>query len=323
MTTTRCVFVLFIVLFSCSLVLATNVDENKETKVDLPYRVGTVNLQLSDPRQPGKTIYSILHYPITNGTAGNFPLLVFAPGWNFRDTFYDYLWRTLVPSGYVMAIDGSYGYDAVSDPLWKARDQAFVLEYLRDQSTNNKQSPVYGLIGTVSAAMGHSEGGVTSLIAADPNLLDHKYKYNFTTVVDLSGCFGGFGDDYIAAKHDNVPILFITGDHDCICPAANSYYLWTVSPSTCKIFTNIMNGSHCRFADPGPVNGFFCFDLETLLGCGFEAKLPPQVQFDRVLTYTMPWLDWVLKGKAAGKTQLYDALQSDKSKGKVQYSISC
>src|ERR1700691_2562704 len=61
--------------------------------------------------------------------------------------------------------------------------QAFLLDYLRNQSVTNRQSPLYGLIGDQSAVMGHSEGGMASLIAGDPALLNNSYSCNFSTIV--------------------------------------------------------------------------------------------------------------------------------------------
>jgi len=287
------------------------------------WEIGTFSLYVSDPMQ-NKMVSGLVHYPITNGTAGGFPLLVFSPGFIFRNTFYDYLWKTLVPLGYVMVVGGTYNYDPYSSPLWKARDQAFFLDYLRNQSHTNKNSPLYGLIGPMSAAMGHSEGGAASLIAADADLLDHKYNNNFTTIVDLSGCFGGIDeDDTIGAKHDNIPILFLTGNKDCICTDSHALYLYDVSPSHCKYYVDLVDGSHCFFADPGPVDKVLCWDLEVLMGCGFVTKLPMDTQLQRILNIAVPWLQWQLKGIMTSKTLLNNLLHTYQTEGKVQYQVTC
>jgi len=250
--------------------------------------------------------------------------LVFSPGFIFRDTFYDYLWQTLVPLGYVMVVGGSFDYDPVSRPIWKAMDQAFWLDYLQSQSRTNRQSPLFGLVGPKSAVMGHSEGGAASFIAADRTLLNNAYSCNFSTIVDLSGCFPpDEGYSIIGAKHDKIPILFITGDKDCICTPATSMSFYSMSVSPCKYYTDLTDGSHCFFADPGPVDRVLCYDLEVLDGCGFVTKLPMETQLQRILDLTVPWLQWQLKGISSSKQVLDSTLQLYQKQGKLTYQTQC
>jgi len=287
------------------------------------YKIGSYSISVTDPKQD-KTVSGIVHYPILTGPKETFPLLVFSPGFIFRDTFYDYLWQALVPLGYVMVVGGTYDYDPFSEPLGKAKDQAFFLDYLTSQSQTNKNSPVYSLIGNTSAVMGHSEGGLASLIAADPKLLNNTYINNFTTIVDLSGCFP---PDYdyptYGVKHEKIPILFLTGDKDCICTDKTSFYFYSESISPCKYYVDITDGSHCFFANPGPVDAVLCFDLEVLDGCGFVTKLPKDTQLQLVAQMVVPWLQWHLKGITSNKGVIDSLLQTDKQQGKLTYQSAC
>jgi len=291
--------------------------------VSAGYPIQRITLSVVDPLQD-KTVDALVYYPVTNGSVGKFPLLVFSPGFIFRYTFYDYLWSTLVPLGYVMAVAGTYGYNPISYPLWKARDEAFLLDYLRNQSVTNRQSPLYGLIGGQSAVMGHSEGGMASLIAADRELLNDEYSCNFSAIVDLSGCFPDFEEEpAIGVKHEKIPILFLTGDKDCICPPSKSLNFYGESVSPCKTFINLVDGGHCYFANPGPVDDVLCYDLEILSGCGFVSKLPKDTQLQRILDVTVPWLQWQLKGMTSARKAFEAVLKLYQSQGKLQYQAQC
>jgi len=291
------------------------------------YPIKSYNVELTDPYQSSThVVKAIIHYPQTPDPQLNFPLIVFSPGFVQSDTFYDYLWQELVPLGYVVAVVGSYDYDPLSEPTWKARDQSFLSDYLRNESVSNPQSPVYHLINSSStAAMGHSEGGVASLISGDSSLLVYPYHNNWTAIGVLSGCFPPFVDVYTAAaKYDKLPILWITGTRDCICHPSYNYALYSVSPSTCKYYINLVNASHCRFDNSSSViENDLCWDAEVLNGCAFDQMLPLGVQEQRVLEYAVPWFQWHLKGFVSQKVLIDQQLVNDFSFGLLQYQYIC
>ena len=176
----------------------------------------------------------------------------------------------------------------------------------------------------MSAAMGHSEGGVASLIAADKALLNNSYSSNFSTVVDLSGCFPPYDEAAdVGVKHEKIPILFITGSQDCICTPQKNLDFYDDSISPCRYYANLIDGSHCFFANPGPVDGVLCYDLEVLLGCGFVTKIPKDTQLQRVLALTVPWLQWQLKGMTTARKTFDATLQLYQKEGKLTFQSQC
>jgi len=306
-----------LVICLCSVVIASGAG---------PYQVKGFFSTLTDPFQgPLHFVRVSVHYPVTSSPMQQFPLLVFSPGYLGAYTYYDWVWQYFVPRGYVVAIGGSYDYDPISDPTEKGRDQAFLLDYLRNESISNPNSPVYHLINpSSSAAMGHSEGGVASIISADPTILEYPYHNNWTTLVVLSGCFPPWELIYAdAAKYDTLPILWITGTHDCICTPSMNSYLYGLSPSTCKYFTNLVNASHCLWSNMSVVELEGCWAAEVVAGCGLDELLSLSVQISRSIEYIAPWLNWKLKGVTADQTRLNNQLSQDKANGIVQYEYSC
>ena len=247
-----------------------------------------------------------------------FTLLIFR--FIFVDTFYDYLWKTIVPLGYVFSVGGTYDYDPISSPIDKSQDQITIRNYLLAQSENNKSSPIYHLINPLkTAAMGHSEGGLGSLISAASS--------NYTTIIDLTGCFGGTGESWVPyiQNNKNTSALVITGTKDCICSVDTSLLFYnTIVHSPCRYYANIFEGSHCRFANPGPVDSQLCWDLELLKGCALDTKLPAEQLQAQVLSYSIPWLEWQLKDNKNGQSQLDMVLKNNYANKKLfAYASSC
>lgn len=89
------------------------------------YGIGSFSGTFHDPIQdedvsvliyyPSNRIHSLLplHLFVSNSsdvwlsvskTRDKFPLIVFAPGYIFANTFYDFLWQKFVPNGYIMVL---------------------------------------------------------------------------------------------------------------------------------------------------------------------------------------------------------------------------
>eukprot|EP01089_Gocevia_fonbrunei_P003236 TRINITY_DN13159_c0_g1_i1.p1 TRINITY_DN13159_c0_g1~~TRINITY_DN13159_c0_g1_i1.p1 ORF type:complete len:174 (+),score=26.14 TRINITY_DN13159_c0_g1_i1:95-616(+) len=171
--------------------------------------------------------------------------------------------------------------------------------------------------------MGHSEGGISSMVAEDPELIPNDYGISWTAIVVLSGCFPPDPIGEKAAKYGKLPILFITGTSDCICPDTIDLGYYHISPSACKYFVDIVNATHCAFASPLTIAEFFCFDYELYDGCGFAASLTVSTQQALVLKYVVPWLQWQLKSIPTAKYSLNAALNIDQTHKIINYLSSC
>lgn len=118
--------------------------------------------------------------------------------------------------------------------------------------------------------MGHSNGGAASILAADPSVYDNNYSGNFTTIVPISPCDANGMEHALKMEH-NKTIFLVTGSIDCVCPPEDtSLPFYKQSNSPCKYFANINRGSHCRFSNPNIVDEILCWDLQAILGCGFD-----------------------------------------------------
>jgi len=287
-----------------------------------PYPIASWGGSFYDPNQ-GQDVDCLIYYP--NVTTGEkFPLIVFEPGYIFANTFYDYLWELFVPNGYIMALDGTYNYDPNEDPNTAALDMAFLLDYIHDHSKNDPNFFLYHMVNDLSASMGHSNGAGASILSADPAIMGNNYTGNFTTIVPLSPCGGDHMKKALEAEARGVSLFLITGSIDCICPPEDcSYVFYEQSKAPCKFIANIVDASHCLFADPNLVDYQLCWDLETILGCGLDYALDYSTETGFIMNYTYPWLQYFLKGDKTGLTTLNKILASDASKGNVYYNVSC
>jgi len=274
------------------------------------YTPGYQYLELYDKVQDS-WVYARLHYPSDAPKNTTFPLIVFSPGWVQSSTFYDYLWTEWVPMGYAVAMMSTYDFDPNSDPVSKAYDQMFILSYLQNASQHDSTSPIYGLLNSVSAAMGHSEGGWSSLFAGDPSWTNYSYPGRFSATLTLSACWGDDDDANNAVAHQTTPIFFITATHDCYCDDSTSLTFFNVSASTCKYVADIIDGEHCDFAWDG-LGNIPCRLVGAGAGCAFDWIIDPFTQQTIVKSYATPWINWILKGDNSAQQKLNKQLNADK-----------
>jgi len=255
-------------------------------------------------------VYARLHYP-SNATSGQqFPLIVFSPGWVQASTYYNYIWEQLVPMGYVIAMMATYDFDPNSDPWEKCYDQTFMLSYLQNASKKDRTSPIYGMLNSVSAAMGHSEGGWASLFSGDPSVTNYSYPGRFNASLTLSACWGDIDDAIRALQHQTTPIFLMTATSDCFCDDTVSLTLYNYSYSKCKYVADIVDGGHCDFGWDGFGN-LACKLAGDAQGCVFDWIINPWTQQAIVKSYVTPWVNWILKQDKKSRTILDKTLASD------------
>jgi len=285
----------------------------------LQYSMGYHYYELYDPVQQS-WVYSRVHYP-QNATAGTkFPLIVFSPGWFQASTFYNYLTYEFVPLGYVMCVMATYDYDPNSSPYEKVFDQTFMLSFLQNASKHDRSSPIYGLLNDVSAAMGHSEGGWSSLFAGDPSFTNYAYPGRFNAILTLSACWGDIDDALAAVQNFSFPIFLLTGTSDCFCGDDTSLYLYNETTSRCRYVADIIDGGHCDFGWDGFGN-LACKLAGDVQGCIFDWIINPFTQQAIVKSYAIPWANWILKKDQKSRSILDKTLKIDKQNG-VSYSAS-
>ena len=183
-------------------------------------QIGHRTLTFYDSARDDRIVPAEVYYPSNqNGdnvpiSAGQFPLLVFAHG--YQQVFSDYhsLWEHLVPKGYVMVFPTTEGGLTIDIDKY-AKDLSFLLGTLLDKSSVNELFLTGHLNGT-SALMGHSTGGGACYLAqkSDPA------ANTIVTLAALGSLYGPiYGSSPIdSAKGVTVPGLVMAGGEDCICP---------------------------------------------------------------------------------------------------------
>jgi len=289
------------------------------------YEIGKFYIEERDHTQvDDHSVKGAIFYPSNYKEGEKFPVIVFSPGFIFSDSFYDYLLNFIVPKGYILVIEGSYDYDPISLPLWKAKDMAFLLDFVVNASRFDVESPIYQIVGTKFLSMGHSEGGSAAIVATCRSCIGKAYRSTFAATIVLSGCFVELQEDIQQAiMLLNTPIFWITGTSDCIClPSYQLTEYYNVS-SKCKYFANINNATHCLFATPDTIDLFLCTELESIYGCG-NRRLNRVTQQNLTLKYSFPFIEYTLKGDNAAKTHLEQTLAQDVTGGLLEmYLAEC
>ena len=274
-------------------------------------QIGHRTLTFYDAARNNRIVSAEVYYPSNqNGdnvpvSAGRFPLLVFAHG--YQQVFGDYhdLWEHLVPKGYIMVFPTTEGGLTIDIDKYAA-DLSFLLDTLLDKSSN-KDLFLKGHLNGTSALMGHSTGGGACYLAqkSDPT------ANTIVTLAALGSLYWPiYGNSPIdAAKGVTVPGLIMAGGEDCICPVKeNQQAIYDNLASSPKALITITKGDHCGFSDSSN-----CWIAEAA-GCGFLGQGPTiseDLQMTMTLRYVLLWLDSILKGDGNSWASFRESLRQD------------
>jgi hypothetical protein len=154
------------------------------------------------------------------------------------------------------------------------------------------------------AIMGHSMAGGATWLAA-------------TTSASVD-CIAGLApaetnpSAIAAASNVNVPALVLSGSSDAVTPPADHHIpIFEGTASECKIFVDILNGSHCGYAESGSLCDFGEFGFN-----GLSRAEQQVITYDLLLAF----FDFHLKDLSTGNTMLqnYDGTQLN-----VEMLIEC
>lgn len=274
-------------------------------------QIGHRTLTLYDFARDDRIVPAEVYYPSDqngdNGSvsAGQFPLLVFAHG--YQQVFSDYhaLWEHLVPKGYIMVFPTTEGGLTIDIDEYAA-DLSFLLDTLLDESTGNDLF-LKGHLNGASALMGHSTGGGACYLAqkSDPT------AHTIITLAALGSLYWPiYGSSPIdAAEELTVPGLLMAGGEDCICPVKeNQQAIYDNLTSSPRALITITKGDHCGFSDSSN-----CWIAETAK-CGFSWQGPTiseDLQMTLTLRYVLLWLNSILKGDEKSWTSFQESLNQD------------
>ena len=272
------------------------------------FAVGHVSESYIDPARANRSIACEIYYPAdANGdnvpaAAGQFPFVVFGHGFVMDYTAYGNITEALVSEGFVLIyVETEGGFTPVHNDF--GLDLAFMADHFYDENAN-AASPFYNRLEDRCAIMGHSMGGGATWLAA-------------TTSASVD-CIAGLApaetnpSAIAAASSVNVPAMVFSGSSDAVtAPATNHVPIFEGTASACKYFVNIIEGSHCGYADSGSL----C-DFGELFFAGLSREEQQQIMHELLLA----WFDVYLRDNAASNEvlQLYDEMQ-----GNTETTIEC
>ncbi|MEZ5196828.1 MAG: hypothetical protein R2764_10610 [Bacteroidales bacterium] len=254
-----------------------------------PYNIGNTSVTYNDPERNNRSIPTEIFYPAnSSGTnvplaEGEFPVIAFGHGFIMAYSAYQYIWEALVPEGYILAFPTTEG-SIIPAPshLNFGLDLRFLINKLKAEGQNSG-SLFYNHIADSSAIMGHSMGGGASFLAVE------NISY-VSTMITLAAAETN-PSAINAATNVSIPTLVFSGSDDCVTPPPDHQVpMHNSLGSDCKTFISITGGGHCYFAD----YNFNCSLGE--LFCNPAASISREVQHSIVLTYLLPYLDFMLKG---------------------------
>ena len=264
------------------------------------FEVGHVSATYIDPTRSDRSIACEVYYPSTAAgdavsvAEGTFPFIAFGHGFVMDYIAYQNITDVLVASGYVMIYVETEGGFAPAHADF-GLDLAYVADHFYEENATAGSLFQSHLIDRC-AIMGHSMGGGATWLAATTS-----------TSVD---CIAGLApaetnpSAIAAASSVTVPAIVFSGSSDAVtAPATNHVPIFEGTASACKYFVNIIEGSHCGYADSGSL----C-DFGELGFSGLSREEQQAITHELLLAY----FDYYLRDIASGLgvIQNYDSPQS-------------
>lgn len=266
------------------------------------YSIGRRQINIKDNARL-RNINTFVYYPATADSSNapivddgtKFPVIAFGHGFVMSALAYQWLVEALVPYGYIIGFPSTEeGVPPNHSDFGK--DEVFVARTLRDYG-DSATSFLYQKTSGFSAIGGHSMGGGASFLGMQ-NVSDITTFFNFAaaeTFITESAIQ--------VAKKCTRPALVFGGSKDCVAPVGgNSRYMYQNLKSEYKVFANIINGSHCQFAD---ANKTPC-EAGELVACFGTSYVARNTQQSRIIALLKPWLDFWLKRDCNAITSFYN-----------------
>lgn len=282
-----------------------------------PYPISNTTITFNDPNRtggfgsgggPGRQIQTEIYYPATaagtNTTiaSGQFPVLIFGHGFVMTWDSYNNIWEHFVPKGYVVAFPRTEGSISPNHENF-GLDLRLVAEKLQAENANIN-SIFHQALMNETAIMGHSMGGGSTVLAGASNI-------NINTIVGMAPA--ETNPSAVSAAADvSVPALIFSGSSDGVTPPQDHHIpIYNALGSSCKVFVNIIDGSHCYFAN----NSTTCS-----LGEFNPGSLPRVEQQDIVNDLLELWLEYTLRNNTNAFTTFNDSLDVS---SRITFQKSC
>jgi hypothetical protein len=267
------------------------------------YEIGYTSMTFVDSARGNREVPVEVYYPAD--IAGEsvppaappgegFPVVAFGHGYMIPWSSYDFLWESLSPAGFFVAL-AKTGGELFPDHLEFGQDLAFVSRALRAESSD-PASLFYGVISQAAAVGGHSMGGGASFLAAagDSTM---TALFNLAAAETNPSAIG-------AAQDVTVPALVFSGSLDCVTPPADHQIpMYEALASECKTRLTVIGASHCQFAE----YSFTCSLGE--IGCA-DPTLTRTRQHEVTLEALTPWLRATLQDDGAAWAEFEAVIDS-------------
>ncbi len=276
--------------------------------VNAQFAVGNTTASFTDIARSNRQISCEIFYPASSsGTDapiadGMFPFVVFGHGFVMNYTAYETLANALVSSGYVLIFVETEGGFAPSHSAY-GLDLAFVADHFFSENSS-MGAFFHNYLIDRCAIMGHSMGGGATWLAS-------------TTSVSVD-CIAGLAPAEMnpsaisAAADVAVPAMVFSGSSDAVtAPATNHIPIFEGTASACRIFVNILEGSHCGYADSGSL----C-DFGELGFSGLSREEQQAITHDLLIAY----FDYHLKEMWSGN-EVLQSYESQQTNAEIQ--INC
>jgi predicted dienelactone hydrolase len=263
------------------------------------FAVGSISLTYTDATRNRDLPFEMMYPASTDGNGvpcadGVFPYVVIAHGFSMQASDYTYLAQSLAASGYIvlqLATESGFAPSHADYGL----DILYLATHFREENVTDG-SWFAGHVMSKAGVIGHSMGGGSAWLAAA------QEDGNIDCLVGLAPAETN-PSAIDAAPEVVTPAMILSGSSDAVTPPAQNHQpIYDETASSCKVFVNVLEGSHCGFADDGTLCQFGEFGFN-----GLATTLQQSITQDLV----KPWMDWHLKGltDAAGVIDSYDEIQ--------------
>ena len=264
------------------------------------YEVSNTTKTLRDIDRRNRNVRTRIYYPNVNesiplqGEETTFPVIVLGHGFIMGANAYQNIYNTLVPQGYIVAFvdtEGSFfaNHDAYS------KDLAFVVDAIQEEN-NDQNSPLFGIVDSKTALMGHSMGGGAATVAASLTQVE--------TVITFAPATLRF-DTLTPASQVSTDAIVFSGSEDGVTPPSEEHLpIYDNLGSGCKYFISITGGAHCYYA-----NSHFACDFGENSSSG-NVSVSRVEQHDIMFRFLNSWLEYKLKGNTSAELTFTDDLES-------------
>jgi dienelactone hydrolase len=273
------------------------------------FLVGNTTASFTDITRSNRQISCEIFYPAIGEGAdvpvaeGMFPYIVFGHGFVMNYTAYETLANALVSSGYVLLFVETEGGFAPSHSAY-GLDLAYVADHFFADNSSSGAGIFQNHLQDRCGIMGHSMGGGATWLAS-------------TTSVSVD-CIAGLApaetnpSAIAAATNATVPAIVFSGSSDAVtAPATNHVPIFEGTASSCKLFVNILEGSHCGYADSGSLCDFGEFGFN-----GLSREEQQAITHDLLIAY----FDYHLKEMWSGN-EVLQSYESQQTNAEIQ--INC